>query len=144
MVEEQMIWQQRLDKQNNIIAAYQALYDAQEKELSKLEPNSLEYCRLNINQLQLADEIDSKKLYALRIVQDKEQQEIERIKQAKFAEKHTEDVKAFLRKKISNPITNETDRETFRGLLSDMNTMQGHALNNKVYMTAKGLGMIKE
>ena len=139
-----MIWQQRLDKQNNIIAAYQALYDAQEKELSKLEPNSLEYCRLNINQLQLADEIDSKKLYALRIVQDKEQQEIEIIKQAKFAEKHTEDVKAFLRKKISNPITNETDRETFRGLLSDMNTMQGHALNNKVYMTAKGLGMIKE
>jgi len=144
MVEEQ-IWQQRLDKQNNIIAAYQALYDAQQKELSKLEPNSLEYCRLNINQLQLEDEIEAKQLYALRIVQDKEQQEAMVLQKAAFAEAEGEQVLKALRGKISSPLTKGNEKLHYQALLKQANEAEvlSGEYNNIIFNIATALGLLK-
>ena len=143
MVETEVIWQQRLDKQNKLIAAYKALYSAQEKELAKLEVDSFQYCSMYINQLQLADEIEAKEMFAERIVKDREQQLLIADKKREYVDKHSLAVINKLKEKRSSPLVKGNEKTHYQALLKQVNTLDGDEYVNAVFNAATALGMVE-
>lgn len=143
MVETEVIWQERLDKQNKIIAAYQALYEAQQRAMEKLDPSSLDYCEMRVRQLQLEAEIENKQLFAQRIMQDREQQEKMMAAKLEFATNEGEAVTKALKAKISSPLVKGAEKNHYQGLLKEINNSKGVDYANAIFNTATALGLIK-
>lgn len=143
---EQDIWQLRLDKENEILEAYQNLYASQENDLVALQEGTTPYNQLVIQQLQLRDEIEAKKMGIERLKQDKQQQEMMLEQKALFAEKEGEAVVKKLREKVGSPLTKDpAEKAQYQALLRQANEAEQNTpqYNEIIFRIATVLGLIK-
>jgi hypothetical protein len=115
------IWQLRIDKHNQLISAYEALYASRENDMAELTEGTTPYNEAVIQQIQLADEIEAKKLAIARMLQDKAEQEAMRERKAVFANEQGETVIKTLREKLSPVLRDDNKRAAYQSLLAMVN-----------------------
>lgn len=138
------IWEQRLAKHNKLIEAYENLYASRENDMVGLTVGTTPYNEMVIQQLQLADEIEAKKLAITRMVQDKLHQEEMQERKRLFAEEQGEKVISVLREKLSPLLRDETKRASYQALLALVNkTEKGTPeYTEAIFKVATSLGML--